>query len=96
MRAECGEVADALYGDDLAELCFDLFENIGCSAGHDGDAGILFFVVGFGDGEAFDVIAAAGKQADDAREDAGLIVANDRKCVGFDGHVLRPGGVYGF
>mmetsp|Transcript_12695 Transcript_12695/g.18512 ORF Transcript_12695/g.18512 Transcript_12695/m.18512 type:complete len:229 (-) Transcript_12695:162-848(-) len=40
-------------------------------------------VVNFGDGQAFDVIAAPGKQADDTRENAGFVFHQNRQRVLF-------------
>src|SRR3546814_4534339 len=44
------------------------------AAGDDGDARKMRLVLGFGNGEAFDIIAPAGKQADDTRQHARLVV----------------------
>src|SRR5262249_39239576 len=39
----------------------------------------MFFVLGLGHGERVDVVAAAGKEADHARQHTRLVIDNDRK-----------------
>ncbi len=56
------------------KLGFDLFDHRRSSSGYDGDTGQMALVVGFGNCQAVDVIATAGKQADDAGQHASLVI----------------------
>ena len=69
----------------------------GRAAGDDGDAAGVGVAVGLGDRQALDVVAAGGEQADDAVQDARLVVHEDgerRQGLGLDGvaHVVGRGG----
>ena len=82
------DVHDPVHWNEASELRFDLLDHGGRSRGHNRNARGMRRPVGFRDGEAFDVIAAAGEQTDDARQHAGLIVDRDHDGVGFDVRVF--------
>ena len=80
---------------DAFELVGNLLDGFGGAGGDDGDARQALKVGDFGDRQAFDVVAASGKQADDAGEHAGLVVDEHRKDVGFVALGLAGGGGVG-
>src|SRR5690606_14488923 len=59
--------------------------------GHHGDAREALARIDLGDGQALDVVAAPGKQADDARQHAGLVVHQHRDGALFDFLVFMVG-----
>jgi hypothetical protein len=65
-----GQVMDLVHGHDAAQLRLDLLDHRGRAARHDGDARAVAQMVDLGHGQAVDVVAAAGKQADDAGQHA--------------------------
>src|SRR4051794_22558243 len=84
MRAFVGQVAHPVDRHQPVELVLDLLDDHAGAAGHDGDARHLLLGIDLRDGEAFDVVATAGEQADDAGEHARLIVDQDGNGVLFD------------
>ena len=56
----------------------DLLDDLRRAGGDDGDARKMRLVRHLGDRQAFDVIAASREHADDASENAGLIVDQHR------------------
>ena len=66
------------------ELVLDLLDHHRRAAGDDGDAREMLLVLGLGDGERVDVVAAAGEQADDARQHAGLVVDQHAERAALD------------
>ena len=59
----------------------DLLDHHRRPRGDNGDAGEMFLALGLGDGEAFDVVTAAGEQPDHARQHAGLVLHQHRERV---------------
>ena len=74
VRTFQGEVVHLVHRHQPIELGLDLLDHHRRSRGDDGDAREVFLHVGLRHREALDVVAAAGKQADHARQDAGLVV----------------------
>ncbi|CAA7626911.1 conserved hypothetical protein [Magnetospirillum sp. UT-4] len=89
-----GEVRHLVHRHQAAQLVLDLLDDHAGAAGHDGDARQLFGGIDLGHGQAFDVVAAAREQPDDAGEHAGLVVDEDGDGVAGDflmlGHVRVP------
>ena len=77
-------------GHDAAELRDDLLDDLRRAGGDHGDARAVPLMVHLRDRQALDVVAAPGKEADDAREHAGLVVHDDRERVAL-GRVLAVG-----
>src|SRR5208282_1446597 len=90
-RARRRQVDDAVHRHQAVKLVLDLLEHHGRAAGHDGDAREMLFVLGLGDGERVDIVTAAGKQPDDAREHAGLVVDEHAQRAGLDALADRSG-----
>src|SRR6185437_7614405 len=63
------------------ELVLDLLDHHRGSRGDDGDAREMLLALGLRHREALDVVAAAGEQADHAREHAGLVRHEHRERV---------------
>src|SRR5262249_47809725 len=84
VRPRHRHVDHAVHRHEPIELALDLLDHHGRAAGHDGDARKMLLVLGFGDGERFDVVAAPGEQADHPRQYAGLVVDQHRQGVGLD------------
>src|ERR1043165_5227289 len=57
----------------------DLLDDGGGASRHDGDARKVLLVLGLGDGEAIDVVAAPGEESDYSGEHARLVVDKHRK-----------------
>src|SRR6478752_8024864 len=55
----------------------------------------MLLVLGLRNGERVDVVTAAGKQADDPRQHAWLVVHQDRQGMGLDLLRHRGGGIMG-
>lgn len=91
--AFAGEVGDAVDRDEAVELGFDLVDHQFGAGGDDGDAAFAAVVFDRGDGEAVDIVAAAGEQADDAGEDAGFVF--DEHGDGSRAEGLFDDGVHG-
>ena len=87
--AGSGQVDDAVHRHQPVELIFDLLDHHRRAAGHDSDTREMLLMLGLGDGERVDIVAAAGEQADDAREHAGLVV--DKHAEGADFDALLAG-----
>jgi hypothetical protein len=66
-----------------------LFDHARRAGNDDGDARKMLVVIGFGDSQALDVVAAPGEQANDARENAGFIDNENGERVRFN--ILRDG-----
>ena len=77
------KIDDPMNRHDAFELMLDLLQHMRRTARHHGDARQVLLVLGLGDGEALDVVAAAGKQADDAGKHARLVVDQNRQRMGF-------------
>ena len=75
------QVDDAVHRHDALELVLDLLQHVRRAARHDGDARQVLFMLGLRNRQALDVVAAAGKQSDDACQHAGLVVDQHRKRV---------------
>jgi len=94
-----GDVDHLHHGHEAEELLLDLLEHMVGAGGDDGDARLVSVAVDLGDRERLDVVAARGEQADDAGEDARLVVddAGERALfhalVGV-GHVVGGGGIF--
>jgi hypothetical protein len=73
-RAAGAQIDDAMHRHQPLELIFDLFEDHRGAAGDDGDAGEVLLVLGLGDSQGIDVVAAAGKQTDYPRQHPRLVV----------------------
>src|SRR6185312_8517437 len=84
MGALVGQVAHDVDGHQARELRLDLLDDHARARGHDGDARQAILGVDLGHGQALDVVAAARKQSDDARQDARLIVHQHRDGVLLD------------
>jgi hypothetical protein len=82
------QVDHPVHRHDALELVLDLFQHMRRAARHDGDARQMLLVLGLRDRQAVDIVAATGKQADDARQHARLVVDQHRKRVLF--------GLFGF
>src|SRR4029077_1830328 len=80
-----GEVAHRVYRHEAPQLRLDLLDDHGRAGGHHGDAREALLAVDLGYGEALDVVAAAGEQADHAGEYAGLVVHEHGDGVLLDG-----------
>ena len=74
--------------DQAAQLRLDLLDHGRRSGSHYRNARGMRRAVGFGDREAFDVVAAAGEQPDHAGQHARLIVDRDHDGMGFDARVF--------
>ena len=59
--AGCCQIVHAMHGDHAIELIFDLCQHHRGAFGGDSDARQMLFVLGLGDSEAVDIVAAAGK-----------------------------------
>ena len=68
---------------DTAQLRLDLLDHLRGAGGDHGDAAEVSGVIDFGDGQAFDVVAAAGEQADDTGQNAGFVFNQQRQRVTF-------------
>ena len=77
-RSTCGPSRvrsdDPVDRHQAAKLRLDLFDDHFRAGRDDGDARQAFFDVDLGHGQAFDVVAAPGKQADDAGQTPGFVV----------------------
>src|SRR5665213_1942433 len=69
-QREIGDFADR---DQTLQLVADLLDRLRRAGGHDGYAREMLGMGDFGDGQALDVVAAAGKQPDDAGKHARLV-----------------------
>ena len=78
-----------MHRHDALELVLDLLKHVRRAPRHDGDARKVLLVLGFRDGKALDIIAAPGKQADDAGQHARLVVDQHGQCVDFGRSVSR-------
>ena len=85
MRAFVGQVAHPVDRHQPVELVLDLLDDHAGAAGHDGDARHLLLGIDLGHGQAFDVVATAGEQADDTGQNARLVIDQDGDRVLFDG-----------
>ena len=72
-RVGVGQVAYLDHVDEFVELLFDLLHHRRIGLGDDGDPGDTG-CHGFGHAEAFDIEAPTAEEADDTRENAGLVV----------------------
>ena len=93
-----GDVDHLDDGHEAQQLLLDLFEHVVGAGRDDGDARLVRVAVDLGDRERFNVVAARGEQADDAGEDARLVVddAGQRALLdAFVGmrHVVGGGGI---
>ena len=84
-----GQVGDAMHRDQPVELGLDLFDHHAGAGRDDVDAAMQAGGIDRRDRQAVDVVAATRKQADDAREDAGLVVHEDRYRRAARGRVGR-------
>src|SRR5208282_3553476 len=75
------------------ELILDLLDHHRRAAGDDGDARQVLLVLGLGDGERVDVVAAAGEQPDHARQHARLVVDEHTERARLDALAGRRGRV---
>src|SRR4051794_3390846 len=85
MRAFVGQVADPVDRHQPVELVLDLLDDHAGAAGDDGDARNLLFRIDLRHGQALDVVATAGEQADDTGQHARLVIDQDGNRVLFDG-----------
>ena len=78
------QIDDAMDRHDALELMADLLQHMWRAARDDGDARQMLVMLGLGDCQALDVVAAAGKQPDDTRQHARLVVNQHRQraCFG--------------
>ena len=79
VRAFARQVGDFVDGNKAVELRLDLFDDHGRAAGDHVDAALVAVGIDGCHGQAIDIIASAGKQADDAREHAGLVLSRARR-----------------
>lgn len=75
-------------GDEAVQLVLNLLDHQSGAGTYDRNAGEVVGMVGLGDGEAFDVVAAPRKQTDHAGKDARLVVDKYGKGVCFNNGVL--------
>ena len=87
-----GHVDDAVHRHQAVELILDLLDHHRRAAGDDGDAREMLLVLGLRDGERVDIVAAAGKQPDHARQHARLVVDEHRERAALG---LLCGGIAG-
>ncbi|MNY49006.1 hypothetical protein D3C86_1843900 [compost metagenome] len=78
-----GEIDDPVDRNQPLELVLDLVEHVRRAAGDDGDAREMRLMFRFRNGQALDVVASAGEQADDPGENARLVVDENRKRMRF-------------
>ena len=78
-----------MHRHEPQQLRLDLFDDHRRAGGDDGDAREVVDAVGLGDGQALDVVAAAREQADDTRQNAGLVVYENRDGVFLDGAAME-------
>ena len=78
VRAFRGQVGTRCTGTSRSSCALICSITISRAGGDDVDARAAALVIDRRDGQAVDVVAAAGEQADDARQDAGLVVHQDR------------------
>src|SRR4051812_31239540 len=72
------QIVDPVHGHEPLELALDLLDHSVGARGHDGDARDVLLVLGLGDGQALDVVAAAREHAGDPRQHARLVVDDNR------------------
>ena len=89
-RALVGQIVDLVHRHQARQLRLDLFDDHPRAGRHDGDPRQAVLAVDLGDGKAFDIVAAPGKQPDDARQDARLIVDENRNRVPLQALHRRP------
>ncbi|EXU84165.1 hypothetical protein AX23_00915 [Brucella melitensis 548] len=77
------QIHHAMHRNDARKLMADLVQHMRRAARNDGDARKVALMFGFRHRQALDIIATAGKQADDAGKNARLIIDEDCKRVGF-------------
>src|SRR4029450_12735231 len=82
VRSGYGHVDDAVHRHEPVELILDLLDHHRRAARHDSDAREVLLVLGFGDRERIDVVAAAGEEADHPRQHARLVVDPHRQGMG--------------
>src|SRR3954470_16924922 len=85
MRAFVVQLAHPVDRYQPVQLVLDLLDDHAGAAGHDGDARHLLLGIDLGHGQAFDIVATAGKQADDTGQNARLVIDQDGDRVFFDG-----------
>ena len=79
-----GPVGDLAHRHDAVELRLDLLDHRRGARGDDSDARRARRRIHFGHRQAFDIVAAPGKQPNDTRQHTGLIVYQHRDGVAFD------------
>jgi hypothetical protein len=72
---------DIVDRHQTSELGLDLLDHRGCAGGDDGDAREVAQLVGLGHGQALDIVAAPGEQADDAGQHTGFVVDQNAEGV---------------
>ena len=76
------QIIDPVNRDKPLELVLDLLDHVGCARGDDRDPGNMLLVLGFGDGQAFDIVAASREEAGNARQDTRLVIDDHRERYG--------------
>ena len=78
MRAFLRKIGNLVHRHQPVELRLDLLDHHFGARGDDVDAAAAALVLNRGHRQALDVVAAAGEQADDARQHAGLVFDENR------------------
>ena len=81
MRAQHGQVRDAVDGDKPVQLGNHLLDDGGCAARHNRDPRHGIVLADVSDGQTFDVVAARREHPRNAREHAAFIVHGDGERV---------------
>ena len=68
------QVVDVVDGNQPLELMLYLLDNVRCATRDDGDARKVLLMLGLRHGQRVDVVAASGKQSDDARQHTWFVV----------------------
>jgi hypothetical protein len=78
---------DLVDRNEPRQLRLDLLDDHPCSRGHDGDPRQPVGAVDLGHGQALDIVAAPGKQPDDAGQHSRLVIDEDGDGVSLEiGH----------
>src|SRR5271163_501860 len=87
MRALIGQIVDLAHRHEARKLRLDLFDDHPRPRGDHGDPRQTVGTIDLGDGQAVDIITAPGEETDNTRQNARLVVDQDRNRVALDiGH----------
>ena len=81
------QVGDLVDRHQAIELRLDLLDDHGRAQGHQIDAGESLAALDLGDGQALDIVAAPGEEADDPRQNPRLVLDQHGKRAALGGVV---------